>query len=144
MFVYTCVQALSIDTVFPATELTHPRMSACRLYCPGCGDLYEAVPWARAGSPYTRDFDDLVAWLAQQMSQTQVTRLRRSRRSRARFDTCSMVPVTRWTCSTTCSKTGTGRCPGSAKPSRQSASRLRIRTDGCRCPSIRARTASKR
>ena len=48
-----------------------------RLYCPGCGDAYEAVPWARAGSPYTRDFDDLCAWLAQQMSQTQVTRLMR-------------------------------------------------------------------
>jgi transposase len=48
-----------------------------RLYCPGCGDVYEMVPWARAGSPYTRDFDDLTAWLAQQMSQTQVTRLMR-------------------------------------------------------------------
>jgi transposase len=48
-----------------------------RLYCPGCGDVYEAVPWARAGSPYTRDFDDLCAWLAQQMSQTQVTNLMR-------------------------------------------------------------------
>ncbi len=48
-----------------------------RLYCPGCGDVYEAVPWARAGSSYTRDFDDLVAWLAAQMSQTQVTRLMR-------------------------------------------------------------------
>ncbi len=22
-----------------------------RLYCPGCGDVYELVPWARAGSP---------------------------------------------------------------------------------------------
>ena len=48
-----------------------------RLYCPGCGDVYELVPWARAGSPYTRDFDDLTAWLAQQMSQTQVTKLMR-------------------------------------------------------------------
>jgi hypothetical protein len=38
------------------------------------GDVYEMVPWARAGSPYTCDFDDLTAWLAQQMSQTQVTR----------------------------------------------------------------------
>ena len=28
-----------------------------RLYCPGCGDVYERVPWARAGSPYTRDFE---------------------------------------------------------------------------------------
>lgn len=48
-----------------------------RLYCPGCGDLPEMVEWARGGSRYTRDFDDLCAWLAQQMSQTQVTRLMR-------------------------------------------------------------------
>src|SRR5450755_204213 len=32
-----------------------------RLYSPGCGDVYEMVPWARAGSSYTRDFDDLSA-----------------------------------------------------------------------------------
>ena len=48
-----------------------------RLYCPGCGDLPEQVEWARGGARYTRDFDDLVAFLAQQMSQTQVTRLMR-------------------------------------------------------------------
>jgi transposase len=48
-----------------------------RLYCPGCGDLPEMVEWARGGARYTRDFDDLVAFLAQQMNQTQVTRLMR-------------------------------------------------------------------
>jgi transposase len=48
-----------------------------RLYCPGCGDLPEMVEWARGGARYTRDFDDLVAWLAQQMNQTQLTRLMR-------------------------------------------------------------------
>ena len=48
-----------------------------RLYCAGCADLPEAVEWARGGARYTRDFDDLAAWLAQQMSQTQVTRLMR-------------------------------------------------------------------
>jgi transposase len=48
-----------------------------RLYCPGCGDRPEMVEWARGGARYTRDFDDLTAWLAQQMSQTQVTRLMR-------------------------------------------------------------------
>jgi transposase len=48
-----------------------------RLYCPGCGDRPEAVEWARGGARYTRDFDDLVAFLAQQMNQTQVTRLMR-------------------------------------------------------------------
>jgi transposase len=48
-----------------------------RLYCPGCGDLPEHVEWARGGARYTRDFDDLTAWLVQQMSQTQLTRLMR-------------------------------------------------------------------
>lgn len=48
-----------------------------RLYCPCCGDLPEMVEWARGGTRYTRDFDDLVAWLAQQMNQTQITRLMR-------------------------------------------------------------------
>jgi len=48
-----------------------------RLYCPGCGDLPEMVEWARGGARYTRDFDDLTAWLAQQLSQTQLTRLMR-------------------------------------------------------------------
>jgi transposase len=32
---------------------------------------------ARGGARYTRDFDDLTAWLAQQMNQTQITRLMR-------------------------------------------------------------------
>jgi transposase len=48
-----------------------------RLYCPSCGDVYELVPWARAGSLYTRDFEDLTAFLAQQMNQTAVSRLMR-------------------------------------------------------------------
>jgi len=48
-----------------------------RLYCPGCGDVYEAVRWARAGSRYTRDFEDVVAFLAQQMAKTPLTRLMR-------------------------------------------------------------------
>ena len=48
-----------------------------RLYCPGCGDVYERVPWARAGSPYTRDFEDVVAFLAQQMAKMPITKLMR-------------------------------------------------------------------
>jgi transposase len=48
-----------------------------RLRCPDCGDRPEAVEWARAGSPYTRDFEDLTAWLAQQMSKAQIMRLLR-------------------------------------------------------------------
>ncbi len=48
-----------------------------RVYCPGCGEVYERVPWARAGSPYTRDFEDVTAFLAQQMAKTPITRLMR-------------------------------------------------------------------
>ena len=39
--------------------------------------MYEQVPWARAGSPYTRDFEDTVAFLAQQMAKTPLTKLMR-------------------------------------------------------------------
>ena len=39
--------------------------------------MYEAVPWARAGSRYTRDFEDVVAFLAQQMAKTPLTKLMR-------------------------------------------------------------------
>jgi len=38
---------------------------------------YEAVPWARAGSGYTRDFEDIVAWLAQQMAKKPIAGLLR-------------------------------------------------------------------
>jgi transposase len=34
-------------------------------------------PWARAGSRYTRDFEDVVAWLAQQMAKTPIAGLLR-------------------------------------------------------------------
>jgi transposase len=43
-----------------------------RLWCRSCGARFEAVPWARAGSRYTRDFEDVVAWLAQQMAKTPI------------------------------------------------------------------------
>jgi transposase len=37
------------------------------LRCRDCGVRMEPVPWARPGSAHTRDFEDVVAWLAQQM-----------------------------------------------------------------------------
>jgi transposase len=43
-----------------------------RLWCRSCGAQFEAVPWARPGSRYTRDFEDVVAWLAQQMAKTPI------------------------------------------------------------------------
>lgn len=48
-----------------------------RLRCSGCGDRPEMVPWARAGSSYTRDFEDVVAFLAQQMAKTPLAKLMR-------------------------------------------------------------------
>ena len=46
-----------------------------RLACPRHGVLTEAVPWAVPGSKFTLDFEDLVAWLAREMTITAVTRL---------------------------------------------------------------------
>ena len=43
-----------------------------RLRCPDCGVHLEAVPWARAEAHHTRDFEDVVAWLAQQMAKTPI------------------------------------------------------------------------
>jgi len=48
-----------------------------RLACPACGIHLEPVAWARPGAHHTRDFEDTVAWLAQQMAKTQITRLLR-------------------------------------------------------------------
>jgi transposase len=48
-----------------------------RLRCRDCGVRLEAVPWARPGAAHTRDFEDLVAWLAQQMAFAPIARLLR-------------------------------------------------------------------
>jgi transposase len=47
------------------------------LRCRDCGVRLEPVPWARAGAAHTRDFEDVVAWLAQQMAKTPITGLLR-------------------------------------------------------------------
>lgn len=44
---------------------------------PGVRHHLEAVAWARPGAQHTRDFEDIVAGLAQQMAKTQITRLLR-------------------------------------------------------------------
>ena len=44
--------------------------------CPDCGVRVEAVPWAR-GPRFTRDFEDVVAYLAQQMAKDPIARLMR-------------------------------------------------------------------
>lgn len=48
-----------------------------RLRCPDCGVRLEPVPWARPGAAHTRDFEDVVAWLAQQMAKTPIAGLLR-------------------------------------------------------------------
>ena len=48
-----------------------------RLRCRHCGVHLEAVPWARPGSQHTRDLEDVVAWLAQQMAKTPIAGLLR-------------------------------------------------------------------
>jgi transposase len=47
------------------------------LRCRDCGVRMEPVPWARPGAAHTRDFEDVVAWLAQQMARTAICGLLR-------------------------------------------------------------------
>lgn len=48
-----------------------------RLRCPTHGVVTEAVPFARPGAHLTKDFDDLLAWLATRMDKSSVARLSR-------------------------------------------------------------------
>ena len=48
-----------------------------RLRCRDCGVHLEAVPWARHDAHHTGDFEDVVAWLAQQMAKTPIAGLLR-------------------------------------------------------------------
>jgi transposase len=51
------------------------RAQLRRLSCPDHGVRTEGVPFARAGSRHTRDFEDLVGFLATQMDKTAICRL---------------------------------------------------------------------
>ncbi len=48
------------------------RYTLRRVDCPRCGVVIEMVPWAEPKVGFTRDFEDHVAYLAQQASQTMV------------------------------------------------------------------------
>lgn len=49
-----------------------------RFPCPGCAKVVtEAVAWARPGARFTRDFEDVVCWLAQQAAFSVIERLLR-------------------------------------------------------------------
>jgi transposase len=54
------------------------RAEIRRLACRRCGRVRtETVAWARPGARFTRDFEDVVAWLAQRTDKTTITRLLR-------------------------------------------------------------------
>jgi transposase len=53
----------------------HARLR--RLRCPEHGALVEGVPFARHGARFTRDFENLVAWLATKTDKTATRRLTR-------------------------------------------------------------------
>lgn len=54
------------------------RAEIRRLWCRRCARVRtEQVLWARPGARFTRDFEDVVAWLAQRMDKTAITRLLR-------------------------------------------------------------------
>ena len=49
-----------------------------RIHCQRCGRVRtEEVTWARPGARHTRDLQDVVAWLAQRVDKTTITRLLR-------------------------------------------------------------------
>jgi transposase len=49
-----------------------------RIDCARCGRVRtEEVPWARPGARHSRDFQDVVAWLAQRTDKTTITKLLR-------------------------------------------------------------------
>jgi transposase len=51
------------------------RYAPRRVDCRDCGVRVEQVPWAAHTSRFTRDFEELAAYLAQQMDRTAVTKL---------------------------------------------------------------------
>ena len=48
-----------------------------RVDCPQCGICTEELPWARPSARHTRDFEDMVIWLAQRTDRTSVATLMR-------------------------------------------------------------------
>ncbi len=69
------------DSVWRHLDLGRWRLEVSarlrRLRCPEHGVHVEGVPFARDGARFTRDFEDLVAWLATKTDKTAVCRLTR-------------------------------------------------------------------
>ncbi|MCC6829909.1 MAG: transposase, partial [Thermoleophilia bacterium] len=53
------------------------RAEVRRVECPGCGVRVEQVPWARAGSRFTRAFEDTAVYLVKHAPKTTVAALMR-------------------------------------------------------------------
>lgn len=69
----------TVDSTWRALDLgawkVLVRARLRRLNCPEHGVVVEGVPFARVGSRFVADFENLVAWLASRMDKTSVTRL---------------------------------------------------------------------
>ena len=65
-------RGLDLGTVKVVLEAEAPRVN-CREH----GPTVIAVPWARHGAGFTRDFEDQAAWLATQASKSAITQLLR-------------------------------------------------------------------
>lgn len=57
--------------------MAYLEAEAPRVWCPAHGAVVAAVPWARHDARVTRRFEDTVAWLTTQCSQTAVAKLMR-------------------------------------------------------------------
>lgn len=62
-----------------ARSACYLEYAPCRVRCPEHGVRTEAVPWARHGARFTRDFEDWVAWLAVRCTASAVSELARRR-----------------------------------------------------------------
>ncbi|MFP1667123.1 transposase [Gardnerella leopoldii] len=63
-----------------ARSACYLEYAPCRVRCPEHGVRTEAVPWARHGARFTRDFEDWVAWLAVRCTASAVSELTREQR----------------------------------------------------------------
>ena len=61
----------------PRRQPLHHRVRTAAAALPRLRRALEPVPWARPGAAHTRDFEDVVAWLAQQMAKTPIAGLLR-------------------------------------------------------------------
>jgi transposase len=66
-------RAIDLGTVVAWIEAAAPRVE-----CVEHGVVVENTPWARAGSRFTRTFEDTVAWLAARVSKSTVSTLMRT------------------------------------------------------------------